>query len=198
MMHLSQKILDSDRIFKEIRLQQERIWKESLILVETRGFIQSREIVISPEGEKPVFIPHYRPGVNENPTLCFTSFFSIRLGGISEDNGMESLLSDLDSLGFQRFTNFTFRYDYTLKITEISDDNLVDYKIFLLLVIDETIVKDKIETNYRDNLQISFIVRRMDVLDIYQESEVRDRVINKFYSEVREYFTTKILSVLSA
>lgn len=196
-MHISQKILDSDRIIKEICLQQERIWKESLILVESRGFIGSREIVISPGREKPVFLSHYRPGENENPSTYFTSFFSIRLGGISEDSGLESLLSDLDSLGFQRFTDFTFRYDYSLKITEISDEDLVDYKIFLLLGIDETIIKDEIETKDWNNLQISFSVRRMYVLDIYQESEVRNRVINKFYSEVREYFTTKILKILT-
>lgn len=197
-MHLSQKILDLDRIFKEIRLQQDRIWKESLILVESKCFIESREIVVSPEGEKHVFIPHYRPGENEDPTQYFTSLFSIKLGGVSEDEALEFLLSDLDSLGFKRCTNFTFRYDYSLRITEISDDNLIDSNIFLLLNIDETIIKDEIETKERHNLQISFIVRRMDVSDIYQESEVRNRVINKFYSEVREYFTERILLVLSS
>jgi hypothetical protein len=173
-------------VHQKIIEDQIEIWENILVLIEDKGYVKGREIII----DKRDFVFTMDQGY-------FSLFFKIRLGGNQEDSSLETLLSDLDSLGFQRFSEFEFSYKYFFKLVEPESFSHFS-KVILYISIEESIGRDKIYEKEKIPVSIQFEVGKNYLSGWEDQRRVENLMINKFYSEIRKFFYTRICDIISS
>ena len=161
------------------------IWENILVLIENKGYVKEREIIIDKRGFDFTMDQGY-----------FSLFFKIRLGGNQEDSSLETLLSDLDSLGFQRFSEFEFSYRYSLKLVKPESFSHFS-KVILYISIEESIGRDKIYEKEKIPVSIQFEVGKNHIKGYEDQRRVANLMTNKFYSEIRKFFYTRVWDIIS-
>jgi hypothetical protein len=162
------------------------IWENISVLIENKGYVKGREIII----DKRDFVFTMDQGY-------FSLFFKIRLGGNQEDSSLETLLSDLDSLGFQRFSEFEFSYRYSLKLVEPKSFSHFS-KVILYISIEESIGRDKIYEKEKIPMYVQFEVAKNYLSGWEDQRRVENLMTNKLYSKIRKFFYTRVCDIISS